>query len=60
MFCSTFEVGLMELVVDFRILWHAVNFHAIWSHVDIGFASVNIASDRKLHFHEVQFSLSLK
>ena len=50
----------MELVVPLVFLQHAVNFHAIWSPVAIGFSAVNMASDRKLHFHEVLFSLSLK
>ena len=50
----------MELVVDFRILQHAVNFHAIWSPVAYGFAAVNMPSDRKLQFRKLLFSLSLK
>ena len=53
MIYSSFEVDAMELVVDFRILEHAISFHAILSPVAYGFAAVNMPSDRKLHFHEV-------
>ena len=60
MICSSFEVGAMELVVDFRILYHVVNFHAIWSPVAYGFVAVNMPSDQKLHCHKLIFSLSLK
>ena len=45
----------MELVVDFKILQHAVNFHTIWTPVAYGFAAVNMPSDRKLHFHKLCF-----
>ena len=43
----------MEIVVPLVFLLRAVNFHVIWSPLAIGFAAVNMASDRKLHFHEV-------
>ena len=42
----------MDLVVDFKILQHAVNFHAIWCSVAYGFAAANMPSDRKLHCHK--------
>ena len=60
MTCSSFWVGAMDLVVDLKILSHAMNFHAIWRLVAYRFASVNMPSDRKLHCLKQIFSLSLK